>query len=259
MTLAETLRAQGRVLLALMLRDVKTRFFGTPVGFVIVTAFPLFNIFIVLAINTVAGRAAPYGDSAAVWYGAGLVPFMAFQYMSRYTVLGIVLNRPLVGFPVVKIIDVLLARGIVEVLNAGVVTLAAMLTFALMGVDFMPSDPVQAVYAMGASMLLGLGFGIVNGVIAGLVVFWATGYGLFGIVMWILSGVVLSPEALPETAQYWLSFNPALQGVVWMRSAYYEGYGEHILDRGYMLEFAVASLFVGLLLARLLRGPLLAR
>jgi capsular polysaccharide transport system permease protein len=240
-----------------MLRDVRTRYFGTPLGFVIATAFPLVNIFIVLAISTVAGRAAPYGDSAALWFGCGLVPFMAFQYMSRYTVLGIVMNKSLIGFPVVKIIDILLARGIVEVLNAGVVTLAAMFTFGLMGVDFMPSDPVQAVYAMCACLLLGMGFGIVNGVIAGLIPFWAMGYGLFGIVMWAASGVVLSPENFPEAAQYWLSFNPALQGIVWMRSAYYEGYGENLLDKSYMVNFGITSLFLGLLLARLFRAPLL--
>jgi capsular polysaccharide transport system permease protein len=257
MTLSRALADQGRILVALMLRDVRTRFFGSALGMVIAIGWPLSNIFIVLAIYTAMGRAAPYGESAALWFSTGLVPFMAFQYMARFITLGLVMNRPMLGFPVVKVMDVLLARGLVEVLNAGVVTIAAMLVLAAMGVSFMPDDPVQAVYAMCASILLGLGFGIFNGAIAGMLPFWAIGYGLFGIVMWAASGVAISPEGLPETARYWLSFNPALQGVVWMRSAYYEGYGEEILDKSYMLSFALGSLFLGLLIERLARGRIL--
>jgi capsular polysaccharide transport system permease protein len=257
LSLAQTLNLQRRILVALMLRDVKTRFFGHPLGFIIAVGWPLANIFIVLLINTGLGRAVPYGNSAALWYGSGLVPFMAFQYMSRFTVLGIVANRQLLRLPLVKVMDVLLARALLEVLNAGVGVVATLLIFTGFGIDFMPFDPVQAFCAMGASMLLGLSFGIVNGVMAGVFAPWATGYGLFGIVMWIASGVLFVPDDLPETARYWLSFNPALQGAEWMRSAYYEGYGTGVLDKTYMLTFALTSLFLGLVLERFVRGRIL--
>jgi len=106
-------------------------------------------------------------------------------------------------------------------------------------------------------MFLGAGFGLINGVIAGLFPFWATLYALFTIVLWIASGVIFVPDSLPETARYWLSFNPALQGVEWMRSAYYEGYGARVLDRAYMLDFSAFTLFLGLLLEHLARGRIL--
>jgi capsular polysaccharide transport system permease protein len=257
-SLGETLRSYSRVVLALMMRDVSTRFMGNAFGFLIAVGWPLSNIFLLLIINTVVGRPTPYGSSAALWFSTGLVPFMCFQYMSRFIVLGIVQNRAMLGYPIVKPMDVMIARAIVEVLNAGFVVLLAILILAWMKVDFMPPDPVQAFCAMGASMLLGLGFGVINGVIAGMFMPWAIGYGLFGIAMWAASGVLASPESLPEIAQYYLSFNPALQGVVWMRSAYYQGYGENILDKSYMVSFAVVSLVLGLLAERLLRARILA-
>lgn len=257
MTLGETLRAQGRILLALMLRDVRTRFFGTALGFMIAIAWPLSHTFIVLAINTMAGRAAPYGDSAALWFATGLVPFQAFNYTSRFTMMGIGVNKPLLGLPVVKATDILLARGLLEVLNAGVVILATMLIFAVLGIDFVPADPVAALSALGAALLLGFGWGLVNGVIAGMFPFWMTGFSLFVIVMWFASGVFIVPDALPEVARYWLSFNPALQGVEWMRSAYYEGYGGGVLDKQYMIEFAVLSIAIGLAMERLLRSRIM--
>jgi len=253
MTLSETLRAQGRILFALMLRDVRTRFFGSAFGALIAIAWPLSHVFILLGIYTLLGRAAPYGENAALFFATGVTPFMAFNYMSRFTSMGIALNRPLLGFPVVKITDILFARAILEVMNAAIVVLATMLIFAILGIGFMPEDKIQAFCALGASMLLGLGFGVVNGVIAGIFPLWLTGSVLFTIIMWVSSGVLFVPDALPETAQYWLSFNPMLVGIEWMRSAYYEGYGQGLLFKYYMVSFALVTLFLGLLLERLLR------
>jgi capsular polysaccharide transport system permease protein len=218
---------------------------------------PLSHIFILLGINTAFGRVAPYGDSPALWFATGLVPFMAFHYMARFTMFGVVLNRPLLNFPVVRVSDILFARAILELLNAGVVVIATMLIFGFLGIDFVPNDVVQAFMAIGACMLLGLGFGIVNGAIAGVAPFWITGYALFAIIMWVASGVLFVPDALPEVARYWLSFNPVLIGVEWMRSAYYEGYGAGVLDKTYMVSFALVTLFLGLGLERVMRGKIL--
>jgi capsular polysaccharide transport system permease protein len=253
----QMLRAQGRILVAIMLRDVRTRFFGSAFGFLLAIGWPLSHIFILLAINTSIGRAAPYGDSAALWFATGVVPFMVFNYMARFTMMGVVMNKPMLSFPVVKVSDIVFARAILELLNAGIVIIATMIIFGVLGIDFVPIDLVQACMALCACMLLGLGFGIVNAVIAGLAPFWMTGYMLFSIIMWVASGVIFVPDVLPEIARYWLSFNPALQGVEWMRSSYYEGYGSGVLDKGYMVSFGLFALFLGLALERVLRGRVL--
>jgi capsular polysaccharide transport system permease protein len=257
LNLADLMRTQGQVLLALMLRDIKTRFGGTELGFLIAIAWPLSHILILLAINTAAGRVAPYGDSAALWFATGIVPFMAFSYMSRFIMYGIVLNRPMLMFPRVKITDILFARAIVEALSAGCVVLILAIIFWAYGVDFMPLNPAQACFAMAASMLLGLGAGVINAIIAAAYPFWATGYSLFTIFLWITSGVFFVANALPETLRYPLSFNPVVHGVEWMRAAYYEGYSASFLDKSYIIWFALLLLSAGLLLERVVRGKLL--
>jgi capsular polysaccharide transport system permease protein len=256
--LGERLATHGRILAALMIRDVQTRFFGSALGFVIAIAWPVSHIFILIGINGAVGRAAPYGDDPALFFATGLLPFMCFNYMSRFTMLGVMLNRPLLGYPIVKVADILIARAILEVLNAGIVVIVTMIILTAMGVDVQPPRPIDAMCALLACMLLGFGFGIVNGVIAGMFSFWLTPFSLFQILMWMASGVILVPDELPETARYWLSFNPALIGVEWMRSAFYEGYGlGELLDKRYMLGFAVTTLFVGLLMERAMRGRIL--
>jgi capsular polysaccharide transport system permease protein len=254
----DMMKAQGRIVAALMLHDIKARFGGNQFGFLVMgVGWPLSHIVLLIVINAELGRVAPYGDNAALFFATGIIPFMAFNYMSRLIMLGVVLNRPLLSFPIVKITDILFARAIVEALNAGLVVLILFGMFWALGINFMPLDIVQASLALLAMMLLGLGFGVVNAIIAAAIPFWITGYVLFMIISWAASGVLFVPDSLPEAIRTPLSYLPMLQGVEWMRSAYYEGYGTAVLDKPYLIAFGSTMLFVGLTLERLVRGRLL--
>lgn len=256
--LSELMRNQSRILVALIIRDVQTRFFGNALGFILAIMWPVSHIFILILINGALGRPSPYGDSAPLFFATGLVPFMCFNYMSRFVALGVLMNKPLIGFPIVKVGDILIARAILEVLNAAVVVIVTVFILTAMGVNVWPPRPIEAMYAMLACFTLGLGFGIVNGVIVGIFPFWFTPFSLFQVILWIASGVVMVPDELPETARYWLSFNPILIGVEWMRSAFYEGYGlNELLDKPYLLGFAAVSILVGLTMERTMRGVIM--
>lgn len=250
-------RAEARVLWALMLRDMKTRFGGSIWGYLVTLGWPLSHILIVLLINLAIGRLAPYGDNAAVWFSTGIVPFMAVSYMSRFIMMGIVANRPLLIFPIVNIFDILIARAILEVLSASAVILLLFVIFTCFDVNFMPPSPSVAFNAIMASFLLGLGVGIVNAIIAQAIPFWMIAYNLLTIVLWVGSGILFVVDALPEMVRVPLSYNPVLHCVSWFRSAYYEGYGALTLDKVYVLKFGIIALFLGLALERLVRGRLL--
>jgi capsular polysaccharide transport system permease protein len=253
----EAVRRQARVVLAIMLRNMQTRFFGHGLGFALAVAWPVAHILILLLINASMDRAAPYGNSLAVFFATGLVPFMTFSYMSRYVMISTIQNRPLLAFPEVKIVDLLVGGALLEVVCAWCMTVSVMVILACFGIDVLPRDPVQAAYALGASMLLGFGFGIINAAIAMAVPTWITGYTLLTVFLYIVSGIFFLPNNLPETARYYLSFNPALQVVEWMRSAYYEGYGATTLDKPYTIGLGVVVLCLGLLIERAFRGRLL--
>jgi capsular polysaccharide transport system permease protein len=253
----DLIKVQWQILVAIMLRDVRTRFVGNHFGMIISICWPLTHILVLLAINTGMGRLAPYGDSAALWFATGVIPFMAFNYMARFIILGILINRNMLTLPRIKILDIVFARAIVEVLSAGLIVLIMMLIFWVGGIDFAPINPIQALFALAAMMLLGLGIGTINAIIAAAIPIWGTVFVLFQIVMWIVSGVFFVPSALPEVVQYPLSFNPALHGIEWMRSAYYDGYGDRLLDKGYLLGFGAVSFALGLVIERLMRGRLL--
>jgi len=256
-TLRETLEQQGRVILALMLHDIRSRFGGSALGFLAMAiGWPLANVLLILVINSGLGRVAPYGSSTALWYATGVVPFLAFQYMSRWMMMGIIANRPLLTYPILHVTDILFARALVEVLNSGLVVLIVFLLFFILDIDFEPRDPIQASFGMLAMLLLGLGFGVFNAIIAAAMPLWIQGSILITVVLWLASGVMFVPDTLPGFARDALAYLPTLQGVEWVRSAYYEGYGASELDKKYLIEFGLATLFLGLGSERLLRGKL---
>jgi capsular polysaccharide transport system permease protein len=191
-----------------------------------------------------------------VFFATGLVPFFTFAYMSRLTMYSLVINRPLLVFPAIKVLDIILARALLEILASCSSIILLLVIFWYLGIDFTPPDPVEASYALGAAMLLGAGFGILNGIIAMAAPTWMTGYALVIIILYMVSGVVFVPDTLPETIRYYVSFNPTLQTIEWMRSAYYDGYSS-ILDKRYAVSWGVATIFAGLIVERLVRGRLL--
>jgi capsular polysaccharide transport system permease protein len=88
-SLGDVLRTQGQVIYALMLRDVKTRYFGNGLGFLFSSvAWPLVHVLVLLAVYTTLGRTAPFGSSTILFSATGLVPFMTFSYMSRWIIAG---------------------------------------------------------------------------------------------------------------------------------------------------------------------------
>jgi capsular polysaccharide transport system permease protein len=242
-----------------MLRNMRTKFFGNGLGYLVAVAWPLTHIVVLVAIFTVAGRAAPLGNSVALFIATGVVPFQTFNYLARFMMISLIKSRPLLAFPEVKVLDMLFAAALLEILSACCVVIAFLVIAWFAGIDAMPRDIVQAAYALGACLLLGLGFGLMNSVIALAFPPWFTGYALVIILLWFSSGVYFVPDALPAFARDALAYMPQLQVIEWMRSAYYEGYGGLVLDRSYVVGFACVTIFLGLLLERAMRGHLLAQ
>ncbi len=57
---------------AVILRDMRTRFFNHGLGFLIVSLWPLAHMLILLMIYSLTGRRTPFGDSLYVFFALGL-------------------------------------------------------------------------------------------------------------------------------------------------------------------------------------------
>ena len=163
-------------------------------------------------------------------------------------------NAVFTSYPIIRMLDVIFARAILEFMTAVIVVALTVLMLSVGGINCWPANTPQAVYALGASVLLAFGTGMFNASIATIFPQWVTVYTLFIIVSYAASGILFVPSNLPEEYRAILSYSPLLQLVEWMRSAYYVNYPKLVLDRGYILEFGFFSAGLGLLLEMMLRS-----
>ncbi len=253
-------RRQRRVLFALMLRNMRTKFFGNGLGYLVAVAWPLTHIVIIVAIFMVTGRVAPIGDSIALFIATGVVPFQTFNYLARFMMLQLIRSRPLLAFPEVKVLDMLFAAALLEILSACCVVIAFLVIAWFAGIDAMPRDIVQAAYALGACILLRPWIWSLE---------WRNCAGFSAVVhrlrahhdsSLVVLRCLLRARCLAggRPRSDWRG-SRLVQVIEWMRSAYYEGYGGLVLDRGYVVGYAVVTIFLGLALERMLRGYILAK
>ncbi len=242
---------------AVILRDMRTRFFNHGLGFLIVSLWPLAHILILLIIYLLTGRRTPFGESLYVFFATGLIPTLTFTYVSRFMSLSLILNKPMLSFPVVTIVDVMLARAFLEFIAAFITLILTIIIIYSIGDNPFPWNVSEAIYAYLASLLLAVGVGVLAGVIVMFSPFFVTIYALMMILVYIGSGTLFVISSLPDIISMPLSYNPVVHAVEWMRAAYYPTYSTKILDKDYLIGFGMTSLFLGLLLERLLRGKIL--
>ena len=252
-----TLTNQVNVFHALVLHDIKTRFFGNGLGYVVTVLWPGVHLAVIVGIYSFTGRGNGYGTSPLLFVATGVLPYICWNYISRFCMLGLLQNKSALFYPIINILDIMFARIFLEIVTCSIITFLLLAFLMLNSIDVVPSHPAEAVLGLLSAVLLGTGFGVLNAGISLIAPLWFTGYVLILILFWITSGVVINPETLPEQIGYWLSWNPLLHCIEWIRSAYYDDYPTHLLDKNYVLETGFVTLALGLLMQRTMKRYLL--
>ena len=233
---AKALFAQRDVLWALMLHDIKSRFFGNGWGYVVTIIWPATHIAIIVAFYVIARRPVPYGSSGFLYASTGILPYIAWSYMSRFTMTGVMQNRSFMSYPIIKMLDMIAARLALESVSVFIITVGLFCVAELLQVDAVPLSLSTAVGGLLSAVFLGIGFGVLNSVIVRIFPLWIIGYMGIVILFWFTAGLAINPEALPAVLGYWVSWNPLMHSVEWIRLGYYADFPAHLLDKGYVLS-----------------------
>ena len=241
------------VLHALMLRDMRTRFGASLWGYAVVVLWPCVHIGLLIGVYTFQKLPIPTGGPGPVFFASGALPVLIFQYISREVMKAVMMNRPLTYFPQVKLFDLVMARVLVEIVTGFLGLLVICSILIAFGFDPRPAEPFVAICGYCAAMLLGIGIGTINVAIVSFFPGWLIGYVLFTLILYVSSGVMFMSNYMPDRVYYWLKFNPALQIVEWVRSAYYPSVGLQV-DYLYVILWGLVSLTIGLLLIKNIVG-----
>lgn len=245
------------VMHAVILRDLRSRFFNHGLGFLIVPLFPVVHIAALLAIYAAVGRSVPFGDDLRLFFATGLTPVLTFMYVSRFMSVSLLANKSMMAFPVVRLLDIVLARAALEFVAILLSVLIMFVVLISTGTAPYPADPASALAAMAVVAVMAVGMGIVASVISAIWPIFAMVYALSMLPVYLASGGPIYLHSFPEEIIQLCSWNPLFHAVIWMRKSYYLGYPEQNLSEIYLIAWAVGSLAVGLVLERVLRRSVL--
>jgi len=244
-----------RIIGAVLIQDMRSRYGHSHLGYLIAIAWPLTHIGAVTIAYLLRIGIAPVGDSPTTFIGTGIVPYILCLYPARLLAMAIPQNRQLLNIPLITPLHLIFSRSILETLNAVIVLALFMSVVSLFDVDILPTDTTEASKAVGAAVFLGIGLGFFNVVMCALVGhYFLVFFILTMLVLYLFSGVYMPRTAMPESIREYMVYNRLLHLVEWLRSAYYTSYDAELINKSMILWVGGISLTLGLIGERFLRG-----
>lgn len=249
----ETLRIQGQVLAALILREMQTRFGRTNIGYLWALVEPLTVLAVFWGMFFVIDRQAPSGMDVVPFLATGIVTFLTFRSTSDRLSNAIDANRGLLLYPQVTPFDLMMGRAVLE--GATFLVLFALIIGGawMMGLSPLPAHPLALLGMLIVIQMLACGMGMILGTLTAL-------YPVVDHLMkpvWraamFVSGVFFTMDELPPALLDFIRYNPIAHAIDLLRGTFFVGYSPKIASPAYVGGWLVATLFLGLLLERMTR------
>lgn len=245
---------QGRVLVALMLREIHTINGDSKLGYLWVLIQSVFSIAVFWALRAYMGAHAPGGMSMALFLAVGFGVWSIFSSGITKTMTAVEGNRALLTFPQVKEFDVMVSR-IIVVTATQILTTALIISFSvLFGAEFHPNGILVGLGVLICAPLCSLGLGMI---LSSLAVYLPVLNKLVPMILRIgffISGVFFSIGAFKQDIADILLFNPILQSIELMRMSLHNAYVVEGLSFTYLAGFTLFVLVIGGFLERYVRS-----
>ena len=234
-----------RVIAALVLRGMDTKFGRSAGGYFWAVAEPLGGILLLSIAFGLALRAPPLGTSFLLFYSTGVIPLRSFNAMSGAVSSAINSNRGLLSYPVVEPLDAIFAKFALNVMTDFMV--AVLLFTGIIWINGLHVNidlgAIAGAFALGS--LLGLGVGTLNCVLFGLFPTWKNVWSVLTRPLLIMSGVFYLYEDVPVSFQKILWYNPLIHVISLMRSGFFGAYHPTHISVLYVLGVAGGTFVVG--------------
>jgi len=247
-----------RVITALLLRDMKTRAGSSYFGFFVGLLVPLAHVGIVLGLYVILGRRSALGTDVFLFLSSAIVHFVVWSYTHQKVLFAFPQNIPLVAFPVVKLVDIFIARSVIELMNSLLIILVVGLFLNTITNDFYIHNYPSLFYSFFLSYLLGVSTGGLFGIIAMAVPGFMMVSFLIIPLYWVTCGAFFVPDSLPEAARSALYVLPLTHIVDYGRVAIYPSYTSDYYSLDYVYFVIVLNVLLIFTMMRVMR-TLIAR
>lgn len=234
-----------RVVGALLVREMSSRFGNKPGGYIWALLDPVAHIVFLSAIFMAIARAPALGSSFPLFFASGYIAFHFFQSASGYVGAAVTANKTLLSYPNVAPIDAVLARGLLQYLT-GVAVATAVFSIILLTTSVeIRFDWGALLHASLLAALMAMGVGLANNVLFRRFPFYEQIFGILTRPLFLISGVFFLPDALPHPIRELVLINPLAHIIILFRTGVFAEYRGMGLDINFLYWCVLSSLFCG--------------
>ena len=212
---------QKRVIGALLMREIITRYGRNNIGFLWLFVEPLLMTLIIVLLWKFI-RADQYSTLNMVAFVITGYPLvMMWRNVSNRAIGAIGANASLLYHRNVRVLDTIFARMLLEIAGATIAQIAIVGVLILIGWIPAPADVFYMLMAWLLMAIFAIGLGLVICSIAFKVEAFGKIWGTFSFVMMPLSGVFFFVSSLPQQAQQYVLWMPMVHGTEMFRQGYF--------------------------------------
>lgn len=244
----------GRVIGALILREMGSTYGQSPGGYVWAIASPLGSILMMSLAFSLLVHSPALGKSFLLFYATGFLPFAMFSDISAKIGRSVRYSKALLSYPRVTWIEAVIARFVLNTCTQSV-------TFCIIIPGIFIVENIHAnievlpiVSGMAMMAMLGLGVGLCNCFLIGYFPVWHRIWEIISRPIMIASGIFYLPDDLSPAIRDLLWWNPIIHGVSQVRAGFYDTYHPQILSPVY--GYASSMIMICIALVFLRRGYL---
>jgi capsular polysaccharide transport system permease protein len=240
---------QWRVITALLLRELLTRYGRHNIGFAWLFVEPMLFTLGIATLWTLSsvthGSSLPIVSFAITGYSSVLV----WRNAANRCVKAVQTNWALLFHRDVTPLDILLARILLEVAGATVSLAALSAVFALTGFADAPQDLMTVLTAWGLLCWFACGFGLMVGALSERSDAFERVWHIAAYLLFPLSGAVYMVDWLPDSAQRAVLVLPMVHGVEMLRHGWFGAFVPTHESAAYMVVCNLGVTLVGFALA----------
>lgn len=251
--LGRALSSQTDVVVALILRETRTRFGQNQLGYLWALLEPMVVILTFYFLLKITGRGVPAGMDRFSFVATGVLPYTLFSNSVGRVAEAVNGNKALLYYPQVRPLDLVIARGALEAATFIAVFILLLGGHALIVQELEISSSLMVIGGLVMASLLGSALGLVFCALAQFSPLADRVRGpLLRPLFWV-SGIFFSVEAVPDGARNAMLYNPVLHATELVRAGWFEEHSARYVEVGYVLWWIGGLLLVGLVLERLMR------
>lgn len=217
----EALNAQGRVIWALTMREIITRFGRNNIGFLWLLAEPIMFVVGVTALWTMESKTIVGNFSIAEFAVVSYSTVLLWRNPSARMVKAIEVNSSLLYHRAVRPFDIYLSRIFLEYISGSAGFLIIYIAFTAVGITHLPYDPLRMISGWLLIAWFSFAFSVITGAMSELSDVMEKVWHIVLYFMMPVSGSFFPLEIMPEGVRQLLLLFPLVDATEYFRSGYY--------------------------------------